>query len=307
MPTTSVEFQSAFGLAESVDRLKAATRRSVFASMARQAAVGRVSAKRVALQRVIPMFGNSFKPFFVGSFIERDGRIFLVGEFRMFWLVRAFMIFWFGMIALMALLSATVVPASSHNRWFSFLGAIVMASAGLALVTFGKWLSRNDPAWISGVIEGALSAERAPTPPQRSADSSRMRLIGVVCLVLAVLSWLPLFTAGGSPAVQGSATGPSHLPSALSAIDGAVLAFIAYGAFRRELFAWRLGFIFLCLAWLQATLQPIRDRAQFKFPMWGEIAFILASILVTVMWGWWWYAQREYWQPEGDRDHAAYS
>src|SRR5215469_18474481 len=105
MATTSIEFQSAFGLGESVDRLKAATRRSVFVSMARQAAVGRVSAERVVLQRVIPMFGNSFKPFFVGRFIERDGRVFLVGQFRMLWLVRVFMTFWFGMIALMAVLS----------------------------------------------------------------------------------------------------------------------------------------------------------------------------------------------------------
>jgi hypothetical protein len=304
MAATSVEFQSAFGLAESVGRLKAATRRSVFFAMAREAAVGRVSAQRVVLQRAIPMFGNSFKPFFVGKFIEHDGRVFLVGQFRMLWFVRVFMTFWFGMIALMALLSATGAPASSHNRWFSFLGAIVMATAGLALVTLGKWLSRNDPAWISGVIAGALSAEKAPTPPLRSADSSRTRVIGALCLLLAVLSWLPLFTSG-SPTVPGSAAGSSHLPSALSAIDGLVLLFIAYGAFRRELFAWRLGFAFLCLAWLQGALEPLRQRAQFKFPEWGEIVFLVGSLVVTAMWGWWWYAQRECWQPEGDGDHSA--
>jgi hypothetical protein len=303
MANNSIEFQSAFGLGESVDRLKAATRRSVFVSMARQAAVGRVSAERVMLQRAIPMFGNSFKPFFVGRFIERDGRVFLVGQFRMLWFVRAFMTFWFGMLALMAVLSATAVPASSHNLWSSFLGAIVMATGGLALVTFGKWLSRNDPAWISGVIEGALSAENAPTLSLRSADSSRTRLIGAICLLLAVLSWLPLFTSG--PTVSGSAAGSSHLPSTFSAIDGAVLLFIAYGAFRRELFAWRLGFAFLCLAWLQSALEPLRERAQSKLPMWGEIAFLFASLVITAMWGWWWYAQREHWQPEGGGDHGA--
>ncbi len=304
MAITSVEFQSAFGLAESVDRLKAATRRSVFLAMARQAAVGKVSAQRVVLQRVIPMVGNSFKPYFVGSFIEHDGRVYLVGQFRMSWLVRVFMTFWFGMIALMALLSVTAVPPSAHNRWFSYLAAIGMATAGFALVTLGKWLSRNDPAWISRVIEESLSKEKPPTPPLRSADSGRTRLIGAVCLLLAILSWLPIFTSG-RPTVPGSTAGPWQLQPALSAIDGVVLLFTAYGAFRRELFAWRLGFVFLSLAWLQCALEPLRERAQFQLPVWGEILFLLGSLVVTAMWGWWWYAQREYWPPEGEADQGA--
>ena len=63
MSAKHVEFKSAFSLAESVDRLKAATRRWTFSlsAMAHESAVGRVSAQRVALQRVIPMFSNSLE------------------------------------------------------------------------------------------------------------------------------------------------------------------------------------------------------------------------------------------------------
>jgi hypothetical protein len=303
MATRAVEFQSGFGLAESVDRLKAATRRSVFRAMAREAAVGKVSAQRVVLQRVIPMFGNSFKPFFVGRFVERDGRVFLVGQFRMLWLVRVFMTAWFGMLGLMVLLSAAATPFSSNDRWFSLLGAAGMGAAGLVLVTFGKWLSRNDPAWISRVIEGALSAEEPTRLPLRSGDRTRTRVIAAVCLVLAILSWLPLFSSGGA-ATMHSAPRPSHLSLALSAIDGALLLFIAYGAFRRELFAWRLGFAFLIIAWLQSALETLRQRAHEGFPVWGEIALLLASLLITAVWAWWWYAQREYWDYEGEEGHA---
>jgi hypothetical protein len=91
-----VEFASSFGLSESVERLKAATRRSVFSVLARQEAVGTVTESRVSLQRVIPMMGNSFKPFYRGRFIEVDGNVILTGRFTMHWLVKVFMTFWFG-------------------------------------------------------------------------------------------------------------------------------------------------------------------------------------------------------------------
>jgi hypothetical protein len=55
-----------------VTRLQAATRRSAFGVLGQQAAAGPVGESRVRLQRVIPMVGNSFKPFFLGRFEARD-------------------------------------------------------------------------------------------------------------------------------------------------------------------------------------------------------------------------------------------
>src|SRR4051812_15954076 len=90
------EFESAFGVSESVSRLTAATKRSVFSAMGSQAAVGTVREDRVTLQRVIPVVGNSFKPFFIGQFVSRNGRVVLSGTFRMHWFTRVFMTLWFA-------------------------------------------------------------------------------------------------------------------------------------------------------------------------------------------------------------------
>jgi hypothetical protein len=58
-----------------------------------QEAVGTVKSSCVSLQRVIPMVGNSFEPFFRGRFVEKTGKVILVGRFTMHWLVKAFMLF----------------------------------------------------------------------------------------------------------------------------------------------------------------------------------------------------------------------
>jgi hypothetical protein len=99
---------------------------------------------------------------------------------------------------------------------------------------------------------------------------------------------------------ERAAAASVYIRSTLSAIDGAMLLFIAYGAFRKELFAWRLGFVFLGLACLQSALDPLWERSQPKLPLWAKIAVLLASLLVTAVWASWWYARREDWQPEGD-------
>jgi hypothetical protein len=97
--STPAEFRSAYGLAESVDRLSAATKQSVFSALGETTAVVKVWEKVVRLQRVIPRVGNSFKPFFIGCFEVRGGVTVLIGKFTMSPLVKMFMSFWFGMWA----------------------------------------------------------------------------------------------------------------------------------------------------------------------------------------------------------------
>jgi hypothetical protein len=100
------EFESSFGLSESVERLKAATRRSVSSATARQEAVGTVKESQVSLYCAIPMVGNSFKPFFRGRFIKRNGKVILPGRFTMHPYVKAFMTFWFGFVGYLTLTSS---------------------------------------------------------------------------------------------------------------------------------------------------------------------------------------------------------
>ncbi len=152
-------FESDFNLAESVERLRAATTRSAFSSFHKQSASGTVNEHRVSLQRVIPMVSNSFKPFFVGAFEVVNGRVILAGRFTMNWFAKVFMAFWFGFILFWtSLATVSVIAHPQSGQWWFPLFGLGMAAAGVALVKVGKWFSRNDVAWLSELIRIALSA-----------------------------------------------------------------------------------------------------------------------------------------------------
>jgi hypothetical protein len=152
------EFESSYGLDESVERLVDATGRSVFSVFARQKAVGTVTLSRVSLQRAIPFTGNSFKPFFIGQFHESGGRVILTGRFTMLVWVKVFMSFWFGFLLLWTALAlgAQIIRGPKDVWWFPMFG-VWMLTAGAALVWSGRWFARNDAAWLSNVIKQALS------------------------------------------------------------------------------------------------------------------------------------------------------
>ena len=300
MSVKRVEFASAFPLAKSVDRLKATTRprRFSFSAMAHESAVGRVSAQRVVLQRVTPMFRNSFKPFFIGRFVEREGRVSLVGRFRMLWLVRIFMTFWLGAALVLPLSIAISSRTSPREREHELLMGAIMFTAGVAVVAVCKWLSRNDPAWLSSVIRNALSAETSEPVVAARGRFARTQVIGAVCLVLALVCWVPLVVPGMPVHRMGSS---SALARIMTAINGAVLLFIAYGAFRRQLFAWRLGLVFLALIWLESVLPMQWERSLSGMPLAGRVIFLVGSMLVTAIWGGWWYTQRVHWEAADER------
>jgi hypothetical protein len=84
----------------------------------------------VQLQRAIPMVRNSFKPFFVGRFEFKNGRIVLVGHFTMHWFVKIFMTFWFGFCVLWSLTATLAVMAKSFEYWWFPLGGVAMLGVG---------------------------------------------------------------------------------------------------------------------------------------------------------------------------------
>jgi hypothetical protein len=153
------EFESAFGLEDSVRRLSDATGRWPFAALTtKQMAGGRVTATRVILQRVIPFVGNSFKPFFLGAFRVEGTRVVLTGKFTMHSIVKIFFSLWFGFLALSIPLIFLQIAVQGGSWWEPF-GAIGMFCAGLGLVGLGKWFARNDIAWLSDVIRKALASQ----------------------------------------------------------------------------------------------------------------------------------------------------
>lgn len=155
--TLPAEFESDFGLEESVKRLTAATERSVFGLLKHEAAVGRVSRDRVSLQRVIPFIGNSFKPFYVGRFREINGRVVLAGEFTVLGWVKAFMTCWLGFCAFWTVMTAALAFTRESGAWWFPVAGAGNFAVGLGFVAFSRWLARNDVPWLEKVIEDALS------------------------------------------------------------------------------------------------------------------------------------------------------
>jgi len=154
-------FESSYDFEESVRLLKAATKRSIFSSFLSQNAVGRVSVERVSLQRVIPFVGNSFKPFFVGRFERKNGRVVLEGHFTLHFFTKIFMAFWFGFVIFWTAFATYQVIAEGKGDWkLPFFGAGLFL-AGSGFVVIGKWFSRNDIAWLSRVITAALTSKQS--------------------------------------------------------------------------------------------------------------------------------------------------
>lgn len=155
--STPASFESQYGLHESVERLRAATKRTVFGAIAAEAAVGSVSEKRVTLQRAIPLVGNSFKPFFIGRFEQSERGWALVGRFSMHWMVKVFMTFWFGFCLFWIVMAIAANFLRPSANWSFPLFGLGMVFAGTTIVLVGKWFARNDIAWLSNVINSALS------------------------------------------------------------------------------------------------------------------------------------------------------
>ena len=177
-----VEVHSAFSLHDSVQHLREVTKRSVFSSLFSQAAVGRVTATDVRLQRVIPMFVNSFKPIFVGQFRQTNGRVVLSGRFTMFLFSKIFMSVWLSFaliwtfLALLSVLGMSSVQASpsSGNPLFISLFPLIGAGffvAGILFVRFCWWLSRSDMKYLTDVITRALHPQAGS--PQDTPQAAR--------------------------------------------------------------------------------------------------------------------------------------
>jgi hypothetical protein len=302
--STPAEFRSAYGLAESVGRLSTVTKRSVFSALGETTAIGKVSEKVVRLQRVIPMVGNSFKPFFIGQFEVRGDVIVLIGKFTMLPLVKVFMSFWFGMCGLFAgaVLLGGFRP-QGPNATFFLLQPFLMIGAGIALVVVGKWFARNDVAWLSELIATALGAPRDSASANRDALMSNDADTVPMSLKVAAI----FLAASGAMALVAGVAGPHLWPSFGQAGEStaapqlgnwnfvyAILVIaLSIGIWGRRPWAWWCGFLLLGLSvcW---SLFAMVARADVGPPVGIKVIFAIFSCMVVGIWGRWWYAQRKH-------------
>lgn len=120
--------------------------------------VGKFSKGKILLYVIRPLSRNTFRPYFQGSFVEREGESFLVGKFsmspytKMSTLLFSLVILLLGIITLPNLFDPLM---ETQSRLFP-LGSILLLAV-VTLVTFsGKWQGKKDVALISNTIKKAL-------------------------------------------------------------------------------------------------------------------------------------------------------
>lgn len=298
-----VEFESSFDLPGSIEGLKAATRRSIFPSLSRQEAVGTVTESRVSLQRVIPMVANAFKPFYRGHFVEKNGKVVLVGRFTMHPLVKVFMAFWFGVAGI----GSVLATAQARQATFAtLLGSVAMIAGAAALIALGKWFARNDAAWLSQVIRDALCgsvgtrATCAETAIRRIEPTPNpIVAVTTVLILLAAICWIGAIFGIQSARIGTHGSIITHFPSPRSRFTaagfGATFLMLAYGVYRRRLIAWRAGFVLLAVSWIFSLASVFSSQSpQINLGLAIIISFV--SLAVTIVWIRWWYAQRLHFQ-----------
>jgi hypothetical protein len=173
-----IRFVSPYSVQESITRLSAVVKPSVLNSFSGQCAVGTVTGKKVRIQRVIPLVGNAWKPFFYGAFSAAETGAVLEGAFKFSTFTRVFMSIWFGFIAFWTLLAtAAVLSKLPSDFWFPLFG-VAMFAAGIGMVRVGKWFARNDIAWLSQLIVQALETNGAQPggQPDRAQRAAQGRL-----------------------------------------------------------------------------------------------------------------------------------
>ncbi len=159
--------ESEFSLEDSVIRLKENTKRSVFSSLFKQKAAGKVCASKVSLQRVIPFFGNSFKPILVGKFKEEKGIVYFNGKFTTFLLSKIFMAVWFSFALFWTALAIIQVAETFSNQTDRLpFEAFLFPVFGVAFIGIGVlfiklcWrLSAKDMDYLKKVVIEALTKD----------------------------------------------------------------------------------------------------------------------------------------------------
>lgn len=119
---------------------------------------GKVEPHQVAIHRLVPLFHNSFQPYFVGRFVADPSGVRLEGVFTAHWYVKVFMTFWLAFAAFVFVAAlpgvASLMHMSINGSTFVFF---TLLPVGLALTIGGRWLSRKDVSVIANALDAALS------------------------------------------------------------------------------------------------------------------------------------------------------
>ena len=154
---THARFEFAGSPEQAAVRLSSLIAPSVFRTWLKQSVVGKATPSKVVLYWHRPFVRNSFTPRFVGHFSIENGVTVLSGSFSLHPVVRWFMVAWLSLVfvPLVSSLVSDLAGIASLEGATGVPITTVMALSGIALVRFGRWCARADPAYISAVIRDA--------------------------------------------------------------------------------------------------------------------------------------------------------
>lgn len=298
-------FPSDFDIEESIARLRAVVRPFRIGNLFEECAVGKVTESHVSLQRVIPLVGNSSKPFFKGRFVIEDGRVVLDGRLTMLLFVKIGTGVFIAFSLFFAVLGAVVwAQGAPHGPLMPFVG-LGFALLIVIITWVGRWFARNDVQWLSSLIAATLSEvpHRSPILDPRATRNWNMTVFQCFLALTALGS--AVSAATGIAMIQTGANGIEVTHHTLLSRLAASLATILLGAMvwginQKSAIAWRIGLAAFPICGSFAIAQMMSS----VLVVWGNqtlgaklfaLAFVGAGgVLVIAYWTFWWKKQRAY-------------
>jgi hypothetical protein len=149
---------------ECLARLEAATDQGVwFPSMfGAKPLVGRVTDFTLRLRKQT-FYANSFQTRYFATLQPAPGGTIISGSFGMHPFVRAFLVFWFGVLvvveAILLLVAVGVISlGKDSNLWVGLIVPPVMAAFGLLWIFVGRFMARDEQRFLTDFLIKTLDA-----------------------------------------------------------------------------------------------------------------------------------------------------
>ena len=161
-------FTSQYSPQESAQRLRANIEASIWKTWSTTCVVGKATDRRICLVWHRANIKNSFQPIFRGVFEIENGTTIIKGRFGMHWFVKIFLTIWFGGLILGSIVCVHLGYQKFGTEIFNpddrlfellkYLGYIALLGlAGVGLIAWGKYISRDSLEKITEVIENSLA------------------------------------------------------------------------------------------------------------------------------------------------------
>lgn len=264
-------------------------------------------------------YGNAFAPHFFGSLTPNDSGTEIAGDFRIHPVPKAFLVFWFGFLALFTVQMLVKEfqhqggHSASGNSALMFVAPLGMMAFGYGLICFCRWAARNEQVRITQFLEATFGDAKPASPLDATfaTVSQPEPVMWRAVLFFGVLGVVSV--SSGISGVSSVHAQASNSPGSQSAfaityfhdrweeafvmVNGLFLLLLTYGVWKRLRVAWKMGFALFAFSAVTFVLSILGDSqtiAQRDNPLAFSIFGIVGGLAVGAYWTYWWYKKRPY-------------